>query len=175
MFSRALALVTRICNHAGTLLIVVAMLLVTLDVIGRALGSPVRGVPEMVGTAIVAIVFLQVPHALAAGRMIRSDALLQWVARRGPGAAFAIEGVFALVGAVFFGLIIVAAVPLVNEAWKAGTFLGVSGYFTMPVWPVKVVLVAGCVLAAIQYLVLAFERFARVRSGEPWRVDGGVS
>jgi TRAP-type mannitol/chloroaromatic compound transport system permease small subunit len=169
--TRVLDRVSLAFNHFGTLLIVAAMLLVVSDVIGRGMGSPVRGVPEMVGASIVAIVFLQLGNALRAGRMIRSDSLLHWIGRRGPRAAHAVEALFALAGATLFAAISYAAIPLVREAISAGTFIGVSGYFTMPIWPVKLVVVIGCILAILQYLRLAWEKLAAARQGEPWQGD----
>ncbi len=169
--TRLLDRVSLAFNHFGTLLIVAAMLLVVSDVIGRGMGSPVRGVPEMVGASIVAIVFLQIGNALRAGRMIRSDSLLHWIGRRGPRAAHAVEALFALAGAALFAAISYAAIPLVREAISAGTFIGVSGYFTMPIWPVKLVVVIGCILAILQYLRLALEKLAAARQGEPWQGD----
>lgn len=170
--ARALDALCRGFNHFGTSLIVAAMLLVSADVISRDLfNQPVRGVPEMVGASIVAIVFLQIAHALRSGRMIRSDSLLGVLARRNPKAAHAAEAVFALLGAALFGTIIYAAVPLVLEAIKAGTFIGASGFFTMPIWPVKAVVVIGCVLMTLQYLRLAWDKLRAARSGAAWTGD----
>ncbi len=169
---RALDALSRGFNHFGTLLIVAAMLLVSADVISRDLfNQPVRGVPEMVGASIVAIVFLQIAHALRSGRMIRSDSLLGVLARRKPGAAHAVEALFALLGAVLFATIVYAAVPLVLEAIKAGTFIGASGFFTMPIWPVKTVVVVGCVLMTLQYLRLAWDKWRMALAGVPWTSD----
>lgn len=171
LFGMALDGVSRWLNHAGTLLIVAAMLLITSDVIGRGLGSPVRGVPEMVGASIIAIVFLQLAHALRSGRMIRSDSFLVFLGRRRPAYAHALESVFALAGCVLFAATAYAAYPLVIEAVKAETFIGVSGYFTMPIWPVKLVVVVGCVLVLLVYLRLAFDKARQAAMGAPWVGD----
>ncbi len=168
---QALEAVSRWLNHAGTLLIVAAMLLITSDVIGRGLGSPVRGVPEMVGASIIAIVFLQLAHALRAGRMIRSDSFLVFLGRRRPALAHALEGIFALAGTVLFAATAYAAYPLVIESIRAETFIGVSGYFTMPIWPVKLVVVVGCVLVLLVYLQLAWEKMLLAARGAPWVGD----
>lgn len=172
MPARALDALSRGCNHFGTLLIVAAMLLVSADVISRdVFNQPVRGVPEMVGASIVAIVFLQIAHALRSGRMIRSDSLLAILARRNPRMAHMSEALFALLGAVLFATIVYAAVPLVLEAVKAGTFIGASGFFTMPIWPVKVVVVIGCVLMTLQYLRLALDKWRMACGGSAWTGD----
>jgi TRAP-type mannitol/chloroaromatic compound transport system permease small subunit len=159
-------------NHVGTLLIVAAMFLITADVIGRGVfNHPVPGVPEMVGVSIVAIVFLQIANALRAGRMIRSDSLLYALARKHPTSAHFVEAICALLGAVLFAATINAAGPLVIEAYKADTFIGATGFFTMPIWPVKAVVVLGCVLMVLQYLRLAWDKFALAAQHAPWSGD----
>ncbi|MSQ20287.1 MAG: TRAP transporter small permease subunit, partial [Betaproteobacteria bacterium] len=168
---RALDAISRWLNHAGTLLIVAAMVLITSDVIGRGMGSPVRGVPEMVGASIIAIVFLQLAHSLRSGRMIRSDSFLVFLGRRRPAYAHALESVFALAGSVLFAATAYAAYPLVIEAIKAETFIGVSGYFTMPIWPVKLVVVVGCVLVLLVYLRLAYDKASQAMACAPWVGD----
>ena len=72
--------VTQGLNVIGSVLILLLMILVGVDVAGRNLaGAPVAGVPELVTLSIVAIVFLQIPQALRAGRLTRSDALMGWL------------------------------------------------------------------------------------------------
>ena len=59
---------------AAAVLAMVAM--VTFEVTARSLfNAPVQGVAEIVANSIVAIVFLQVAHALMTGRMTRTDIL----------------------------------------------------------------------------------------------------
>ena len=69
---------TQALNALGTLWIVALMLLINADVLGRdLLGTPVRGVTELVSLSIVGIVFLQLADTLATGRMTRADAIHQ--------------------------------------------------------------------------------------------------
>lgn len=70
--------------------------------------APVSGVPEMVTLSIVVIVFLQAPQSLKAGRMTRSDAVLNVLKARAPGVARSLETLYdlaaiAVVGAGIFG------------------------------------------------------------------------
>ena len=58
------------------------MAIINADVIGRgAFGTPVPATAEIVSAMIVAIVFLQLPKATAAGRNVRSDMLLNRLGR----------------------------------------------------------------------------------------------
>ena len=82
---RLLDWATQGANIVGTVLIVGLVLIICVDVIGReTIGVPLRGVPEMVTLSIVAIVFLQVPQAFRAGRLTRSDGLLNTLKSRSP-------------------------------------------------------------------------------------------
>lgn len=88
LISRALRLLdwaTQGANILGTVLIVGLVLIICIDVVGReTIGAPLAGVPEMVTVCIVAIVFLQVPQALKAGRLTRSDGLIILLHQRMP-------------------------------------------------------------------------------------------
>lgn len=125
----------------------------------------------MVGTSIVAIVFLQISNALRAGRMIRSDSLLYVIGRKRPKIAHGMEAAFAVLGVGFFCAIVYAATPLVVESIKAQTFIGVQGFFTMPIWPVRTIIVTGCLLMAAQYVRLSIDKIGLARAGAPWHGD----
>ena len=59
-------------NVLGSIWILAVMVLINVDVFGRALfNDPVAGVPEMVQLSIVGIVFLQITHTLRMRRFIR--------------------------------------------------------------------------------------------------------
>ncbi len=145
-------------NVIGTLLIVTIMVLVNADVIGRgAFGLPISGVPELVSMSIVAIVFLQVAQAFRMGRLTRSDAMLGMVERRSPRLRAAVEFVFSA-GAIFImAQLLTASWPLFMKSWVRNTFEGTIGDFTAPIWPVKLIIIIGCVALIMQLLFAAFE------------------
>ena len=117
--------VTQAVNVCGSALILALMLLIVADVLGRnLLGTPVRGVPEMVTLSIVAIVFLQSPQALRAGRMPRSEALMGVLERRAPTAARLLADAFDLAGLVMVGIIAWSTWPLLTRAWTRGDYVG---------------------------------------------------
>ncbi len=152
MIFRILDNATQVLNVAGTVLIVALMLLIGADVIGRgAFNSPVSGVPELVSLSIVAIVFLQVPQALRAGRFTRSDAILGWLQESHPGVARWLEVVFDIVAIALLGALLYASWPLFVKAWEADTYVGAVGNFTAPVWPVKLIIVIGTIMLILQF------------------------
>ena len=153
MIYRILDSATQVLNVIGTVLIVALMLLIGADVIGRgAFSAPVTGVPEMVSLSIVAIVFLQVPQALRAGRFTRSDALLGWMKLNRPRIARWLEIFFDIVAIALLGALLYASWPLFIKAWEANTYVGAAGNFTAPVWPVKLIIVIGTAMLILQFM-----------------------
>lgn len=157
---RALDALTQGLNVIGSVLILLLMVLVGVDVLGRNLaGAPVAGVPEMVTLSIVAIVFLQIPAALRAGRMTRSDALLQTLAKRRSGLSRALETLFDLAGMAVISIIVYASWPMLLRAWTRSDFIGAVGSFTAPTWPVKAMLIIGATVLILQFAARIWRRY----------------
>lgn len=151
-----------LANVVGSCLIVALVVLITSDVLGRNLfGAPVSGVPEIVSLSIVAIVFLQAPQAMRAGRLTRSDGVIDLLKSRRPRIAATLETVFDLVGICVIGAILYAHIPIMTRAWTRGDFVGAIGNFTAPTWPVKVMLAIGATLLALQFAARILRRFLR--------------
>jgi len=150
-------------NAVGTLWTFALLVLINADVFGRyLLNSPIRGVPELVALSIVGIVFLQLPHTLRVGRMTRSDVFIGKVLAARPRLGRALEFVYHLTGAGLFVLLVQATVPLFRQAWTENLYVGAAGDFTAPEWPVKLIVVIGCVGACLQYLALAAADIAAI-------------
>lgn len=146
-----------LANGAGTLGIIMLMVFICGDVLMRAAFSqPIAGIPELVRVSIVGIVFLQAAHTLAVGRFTSSEILLEAVARRSPKAARALKCFYSLLGTGFFAVLAFGTFEQFRRALRTGDYLGVEGIFTIPTWPVRAVVVLGCVLLAIQFLINAY-------------------
>lgn len=149
-------------NAVGSLLIMAVMVLICADVVARdVFGAPVNGVSEIVAMSIVAIVFLQLASTLRAGRMSRAELFIDVFALKHPRAGALLQGLFDLVGAFVFAVIVRASWPILHQAWTDNEFFGVQGVFTAPTWPVKLVVVVGAALTGIQYLVIAAHNLRR--------------
>jgi len=154
--------ITLAANVVGSCLIVGLVVLITADVIGRnVFGAPVAGVPEMVSLSIVAIVFLQAPQALRAGRLTRSDGVIEVLKARTPRLATGLETFFDLVGVAVLCAILYSHWPILNRAYARGDFIGAVGNFTAPTWPVKAMLALGATLLALQFAARIVRRFTR--------------
>ena len=155
-------LITSVMNSIGTAWVFVLLIIINLDIGGRALfNHPIRGVPEIVSLSIVACVFLQIAHTLKVGRLTRSDIFLNWLDKKNPKLGYALKGFYHLVGAGLMVLLFNASLPLFNKAWRLDLYVGAEGDFMAPVWPVKLIILIGCVAAFIQFMLTALNDFKR--------------
>lgn len=153
-----LAIPTAALAVVGSVWIFVIMILINLDVFGRAaLGRPIDGVPEMVSLSIVGIVFLQLAHTLRKRRFISSDMLLTRLRKSRPNMAQALEGLYLLFGALTFAVITYYIGPKFADAWQEGTYVGGLGRFTAPIWPILLLILIGSTLTAVQSLFDAIQ------------------
>lgn len=159
---RGLDWATQGANIAGTMLIIGLVAMICIDVIGRELlGTPLPGVPEMVSLSIVAIVFLQVPQAMRAGRLTRSDGIIGSLHRRHPAVAGALETFYELLGFLVVAAIVYAHWPIFLKSFTRGDFVGAVGNFTIPTWPAKLMILLGAALLALQFLAAIVRRYSK--------------
>lgn len=152
-FTRSLSKLVVALNSLGTILIFGLMVLINLDVFSRFLfNAPIDGVTEMVELSIVAIVFLQLGDAVRSGRLTRSDGLFSRLLAAKPNLGHMLAAFYELCGAFFFSAILVGSYARLLEAWERGYYAGNEGLFVMPVWPVRLILVVGCVTVILVFL-----------------------
>lgn len=157
---------THVVAALGTIWTFALMLLIVADVVGRSfLSRPITGVAEIAAHSIVAIVFLQLASTIHARRMTRADFLIERFHRSSPALARLLELIFLLIGAVICLLIAYAGWKPLVGAYAAGEFFGVRGVFTVPTWPFRAIIVFGASLAALVFLIQAFQDLTRRRSG----------
>lgn len=155
--------IIRVMNSIGTAWVFVLLVLINLDIAGRAIfNSPLRGVPEIVAMSIVACVFLQIAHTLKVGRLTRSEVLLNFLHSRFPKLRQFCEGLYHLVGACLLAVLFSASIPLFTRAWRIGEYVGAEGDFMAPIWPVKIIILIGCAAGSLQFLTMAVRNFTRV-------------
>jgi TRAP-type mannitol/chloroaromatic compound transport system permease small subunit len=166
-------------NALGSVWILFITALVCADVAARyLLNSPITGVPLVITMSLIAIVFLQLPDALRAGRVTRNEALLAVLLERRPRIGLALQAVFHLCGAAMMAFLVVYIWPMFVKAWTSRAFLGNRGDFVLPEWPFKLLIVVGAVMAGLQFLLLfrrdLIERAALSRDTKPGQ-DGAAS
>lgn len=157
--------VTTLMSSLGTLWILALMFLIVADVLGRNfLDQPITGVAEIAGRSIVAIVFLQLPAAIATRRLTRSEFLISMIGRRFPWVRWLLEFAFTLIGLAVFVVLTWAAWPEFKDAWDFGEFFGVQGIFTIPTWPFRGLLILGSFMASVAALLLLKEQIMNTSS-----------
>lgn len=142
-------------NGVGAVWIFALMVFINLDVLSRSVLNLPIGAVEVVELSIVGIVFLQISDAIRAGRLTRSDGLFSRLLQRRPILGHTMGVIFDLAGTCFFVFILLGAVPRLAEAYERGDLAGDEGVFVFPLWPVRLILVVGCVAAALQFVLLA--------------------
>ena len=157
------AKLTSICNSAGTLWVFALMFLICADIIARAgFNAPIRGVTEIVGYSLIGAVFLQLAHSLHVGRFSRAEMFIEPLGRKRPITAALFQVLFSAGGIFVFGLIAWGTVSKFEEAWPDLKF-GVEGDFTILVWPLRAIIMAGAIMVAVKYLVLLVDNLIELR------------
>lgn len=152
-------------NAAGSIWVLLLILLVTGDALGRSFfAAPIVGTVELVQISIVGIVFMQLADTVRTGQLTRSESLLDAVGLLRPRARAALEGAYCLLGAAYMGIALWGSIPLLAEALERNSWIGNEGVFTAPVWPVKSVIVAGLAVCLVQFLRLAVASFRKTRA-----------
>ena len=126
--------------------------LIVADIIGNnVVGRAIPGVRELVITSIVMIVYLQLGYAIRSHCMLRADSFLMAMplpVRR------VMLGIGYALGAVFFTVILLGTIDPALWAWRTAEFWG-EGALRVPVWPARFMILFGCALAVLNYVVAA--------------------
>ncbi|MBI4292115.1 MAG: TRAP transporter large permease subunit [Betaproteobacteria bacterium] len=151
--SRAIDAAVTGLNALGSIWVFVMMAMIVSDVTARFLfNQPIRGVPLLIELSIVAIVFLQLASVLRAGRLTRSDIIIGKLLSRKPAMGAVVQSIYYLAGFLLMALVFIHNWPLFEAAWVRRTYVGVEGDFSVPVWPLKLLILVGSAICGIQFL-----------------------
>ena len=143
-----------IANVAGTCTVLGLVVILNVDVIARSVfNAPLKGTYEIVQLAVVLIVFLQMADVVRVDRLTRSDGLLNLLHHKRPGMTSGLRRIINAVSAIFMGLIAYITYPEFIKMVGTQDFFGVPGVFTIPWWPVKLVIAAGSALACLIFVI----------------------
>ena len=177
MLKTAVAVLSRVANSLaiaanalGTLVVLALVVILNVDVIARGLFSaPMLGTYEMVQFSVVMIVFLQLADVVRVDRLTRSDGFLNLLHHRRPGLTANLRRIINAISAIFMALIAYVTFPEFLHMWETQDYFGVPGLFTLPWWPVKLVIACGTALACVIFLlkvVTAQDRPQLIRTPE---------
>ncbi|AKH98906.1 TRAP-type C4-dicarboxylate transport system, small permease component [Hoeflea sp. IMCC20628] len=134
--------------------------IITVDVVGRGLfNSPLTGSLEIIVNSIVVIAFLQLGYAVGSGSMLRADFILHLLPRR---LTLFLDVTGLVIGAIIFGLLCYAVIDPTISAYRSGDYEG-EGAMRVPTWPIYATIFFGSLLTTINYILLAFDRYASER------------
>lgn len=141
-------------NALGTLVVLGLVVLLNVDVIARGVFSaPLKGTYELVQFSVVLIVFLQLADVVRVDRLTRSDGFLGLVQGRNARLATNIRRMINALAAIFMGIIAYITFPEFLKMWNTQDYFGVPGLFTLPWWPVKLVISTGTALACLIFVL----------------------
>jgi TRAP-type C4-dicarboxylate transport system permease small subunit len=146
--------------------------LIVADIIGNNLvGRAIPGVREIVISSIVMIVYLQLGYAIRSHSMLRADTLLLAMPVMLRRIVLAVG--YAL-GVAFFLMILSGGINPAVHAWTTSEYWG-EGALRVPVWPTRFMIIVGCALAIVNYVVAALiDVFGLDDGGQSAAVPGGT-
>ncbi len=166
-------------NIAGTLTVLMLVVILNVDVIARGLfNAPLKGTYEIVQLSVVFIVFLQLADVVRVDRLTRSDGFLNLLHSRRPALTANLRRIINALSAIFMGLIAYIMFPEFLKMWETQDFFGIPGVFTVPWWPIKLVIASGSALACVIFtlkVITAQDRPQLVRVPEHDGPDEGGS
>jgi TRAP-type transport system small permease protein len=172
MITKALGWISRALLVVASLLAMSLAFIVVVDVIGRAgFNRPLRGTAEIVASSIVVICYLQVTYAIVSGGMMKVTILTDMMPVRMRELTAA---AMSALGVVLFFVISRGSVDGFMNAWTFGSYEG-EGALRVPVWPVRLAVLVGSVLATLAYLLLTLRHLqgaVRGRLSPEALVDG---
>ena len=141
-------------NAMGTLVVLALVVVLNVDVVARGLfSSPIPGTYEMVQFSVVLIVFLQLADVVRVDRLTRSDGFLTLIHTKRPGLTANLRRIINAGSAIFMFLIAYVTFPEFLKMLETQDYFGVPGLFTLPWWPVKLVISTGSALACLIFVL----------------------
>ncbi|MES2785320.1 MAG: TRAP transporter small permease [Pseudomonadota bacterium] len=121
--------------HAiGAVFLAAVVGVICFDVIGRLLfNRPFAGTAELTGAGLVLLTFMQAPHAIREGKLLRVTFFLERV----PAAVrHSLSALAWTIGTAIFVTFVLAAWEPALSGWKSGEFYG-NDAFRLPAWPLR--------------------------------------
>ncbi len=133
-------------------------ILILCDVIGReAFGTPVYGTNEVVSNSVLSILFLQLPLSIFNRNSLRTTFVYQKAGLRGRSL---IDSGSYILAALLFLVIAYGSWPNMIEAWAIREAEG-SGIITIPVYPIRTLVVFVGAVGVIVCSYLAYQSLRR--------------
>jgi TRAP-type mannitol/chloroaromatic compound transport system permease small subunit len=104
----------------------------------------------------------------------RSDALYGRILAKWPPIGNILGILFHLAGVGLMLAIVLGGWPKWLQAYHGGHFVGNTGVFTFPEWPQRLVLVIGCTMLGIQFVLMAVDNIRGLFGKPPLEHEDAV-
>lgn len=145
------------------------MFLLIIDFVSRGMYRPIQGVGEMAVFVMVAVVYLGIPHAEQVRGHVRVTAIISRMPQR---VRLWTNAVVYVLCTVTIGFVVFAVTQNAVKSYTSDE--AVAGTVPLPVWPVKTVLVIGCVFYFIQVILNSIDEIKKLKTppGHPLETHG---
>ena len=113
------------------------------------------GADQIVQNSVPAIVFLQVPFAIASGSMLRTTLIFDFFQVKGKKI---INSLSYIIGALVFTGIAIGGWTDMIKGWEIREYQGI-GAIEFPVYPIRTVIIFSSIIIVFIYLTLIFKTF----------------
>ena len=117
------------------------------------------GADQIVQNSVPAIVFLQVPFAIASGTMLRTTLIFDFFKERGKRI---VNRISYIIGVLLFTGIAVGGWTDMIKGWEIGEYQGI-GAIEFPVYPIRTVIIFSSIIIVIIYSTLIIKTFVNDR------------
>ncbi|WP_108482362.1 TRAP transporter small permease subunit [Oceaniglobus ichthyenteri] len=167
MLGKPIDFLTNLLAELCGWMLLVVMGLILVDLISRAMGTPIYGVSESAMFVMIAIVYLGVPYAEKMKAHVRVELILD---KLSPRMAAIVDLVMYLLVVGTMAVVFYAVVK--NAGVSFDRRQAIAGPTPLLVWPVKFVMVLGLGLYLIQIIINVGQGVRTViRGGDPDRVS----
>ena len=162
MIRRFFIKINRFFAEMSGWLLTAIMFLLIIDFVSRGIYHPIQGVGELAVFVLVAVVYLGIPHTEEVHGHVRVTAI---ISRFPPGVRQFINFIVYLIALITIAFVVYAVTQNAIKAFV--TQEAVAGTVPLPVWPVKFVIVIGCVFYFIQIISNTIDEFKKLVRKEP--------
>ena len=149
-----------LAGFAGWLMIAM-MLLLVVDIVGRAINMPLQLMAELSVFVMMIVIYLGFPRCEEHGEHVGLEIVANHLPPRGRAWMAVVSQTLAV------GTICLLAYAVTTDAWSAfKTNSSIEGIVDLPIWPTKFIMVVGMVFFVLQGVINLADAVRRLRGGD---------
>ena len=118
---------------------------------------------------------MQLPSAIRAERLTRSDVLLARLLKNRASIGVPLKAIYDCLGVFLMVIVFWYTLPVFVKVWERNTHEGLEGDFALPTWPFKLLVIVGAALCGIQFwraFLDGIRHIANLRSENKFEIRG---